>query len=215
MLKIKKIKHNVLNARYHQYEANIIAQAGQLSAVTVATNMAGRGTDIKLAKEAKELGGLHIIGTERHDSRRIDRQLRGRCSRQGDPGSSKFYVSLEDNLMRLFGSDKVITIMNKLGIKDNEAIEHKILNKSIEVAQKRIETQHFSIRKITLDFDNIINKHRNIIYQFRRNILFTENIQDIIFKILLENIINKITMLKQDNTINQFVNKLSKWINNI
>ena len=214
MLKINKIKHNVLNAKYHQYEANIIAQAGQFKAVTVATNMAGRGTDIKLEEGVEILGGLHIIGTERHDSRRIDRQLRGRCSRQGDAGSSKFYVSLEDNLMRLFGSDKIVTIMNTLGIKENEVIEHKILNKSIEMAQKRIEVQHFSARKITLDFDNIINKHRNIIYKFRRNILLTKNIQNIIFEILFESIINKITTLEKNSTINQFIDKLSKWINN-
>ena len=184
MLSIRKIPHNVLNAKNHQREAEIIAEAGQPGAVTVATNMAGRGTDIKLAPGVAELGGLHVIGSSRHDSRRIDRQLRGRCSRQGDPGSSKFYVSLEDNLMRLFGSDRIIKIFERFGLKEGDELQHPWLNKSIETAQKRVEQQHFGIRKRTLDFDDVMNKQREIIYGLRKDALLSENPHDVLFGII-------------------------------
>ena len=184
MLSIRKIPHNVLNAKNHQREAEIIAEAGRPGAVTVATNRAGRGTDIKLAPGVAELGGLHVIGSSRHDSRRIDRQLRGRCSRQGDPGSSKFYVSLEDNLMRLFGSDRIIKIFDRFGLKEGDELQHPWLNKSIETAQRRVEQQHFGIRKRTLDFDDVMNKQREIIYGLRKDALLSENPHDVLFGII-------------------------------
>ena len=184
MLTIRKIPHNVLNAKNHQREAEIIAEAGRPGAVTVATNMAGRGTDIKLAPGVAELGGLHVIGSSRHDSRRIDRQLRGRCSRQGDPGSSKFYVSLEDNLMRLFGSDRIIKIFDRFGLKEGDELQHPWLNKSIETAQRRVEQQHFGIRKRTLDFDDVMNKQREIIYGLRKDALLSKNPHDVLFGII-------------------------------
>ncbi|MCQ2379529.1 MAG: preprotein translocase subunit SecA [Victivallaceae bacterium] len=190
MLKIKGIPHNVLNAKNHQREAEIVAQAGQVGAVTVATNMAGRGTDIKLGSGVAELGGLHVIGSSRHDSRRIDRQLRGRCSRQGDPGSSKFYVSLEDNLMRLFGSDRIVKIFDKFGLEEGDELQHPWLNKSIETAQKRVEQQHFAIRKRTLDFDDVMNKQREIIYRLRKDALLSENPLDVLFGII-EQVVEK------------------------
>ena len=184
MLKMRNIPHNVLNAKNHAHEAEIVAKAGMPGAVTVATNMAGRGTDIKLGAGVAELGGLHVIGSSRHDSRRIDRQLRGRCSRQGDPGSSKFYVSLEDNLMRLFGSDRIVKIFDRFGLEEGDEIQHPWLNKSIETAQKRVEQQHFSIRKRTLDFDDVMNKQREIIYSLRRNALLSENPAEELFSIV-------------------------------
>ncbi len=183
MLKRKNIPHNVLNAKNHQREAEIVAMAGQPGAVTVATNMAGRGTDIKLGAGVAELGGLHVIGSSRHDSRRIDRQLRGRCSRQGDPGSSKFYVSLEDNLMRLFGSDRIIKIFDKFGLEENEELQHPWLNRSIETAQRRVEQHHFGIRKRTLEYDDVMNKQREIIYALRKDALLSENPADVLFGI--------------------------------
>ncbi len=194
MLKRKGIPHNVLNAKNHQYEADIVARAGQMGAVTVATNMAGRGTDIKLGEGIAALGGLYVIASERHDSRRIDRQLRGRCSRQGDPGRSKFYISLEDNLMRLFGSDRISSIMSKLGLADGEELQHPLLNRSIETAQKRVEQQHFSIRKRTLEFDDVMNKQREIIYGFRKEVLFSENPKDILLDIVDSEIRNNINL---------------------
>ena len=184
MLSMRKIPHNVLNAKNHQREAEIVANAGTPGAVTVATNMAGRGTDIKLAEGVAELGGLHVIGSSRHDSRRIDRQLRGRCSRQGDPGSSKFYVSLEDNLMRLFGSDRIIKIFERFGLEEGDELQHPWLNKSIETAQKRVEQQHFGIRKRTLDFDDVMNKQREIIYALRKDALLSETPHDVLFGII-------------------------------
>ena len=184
MLTIRKIAHNVLNAKNHQREAEIVANAGCPGAVTVATNMAGRGTDIKLAPGVAELGGLHVIGSSRHDSRRIDRQLRGRCSRQGDPGSSKFYVSLEDNLMRLFGSDRIIKIFDRFGLQEGDELQHPWLNKSIETAQRRVEQQHFGIRKRTLDFDDVMNKQREIIYALRKDALLSEKPHDVLFGII-------------------------------
>ncbi|QSH41728.1 preprotein translocase subunit SecA [Lentisphaerota bacterium ZTH] len=184
MLKRKNVPHNVLNAKNHQSEAEIVAMAGQRGAVTVATNMAGRGTDIKLSEGVDELGGLHVIGSSRHDSRRIDRQLRGRCSRQGDPGTSKFYVSLEDNLMRLFGSDRIVKIFDRFGIEEGEELQHPWLNKSIETAQKRVEQHHFSIRKRTLEFDDVMNKQREIIYGLRKDALTSEEPQEVLFEVV-------------------------------
>ena len=171
MLKIAKIPHEVLNAKNHAREAEIVALAGQKGAVTIATNMAGRGTDIKLGPGVKELGGLHVLGSERHESRRIDRQLRGRCSRQGDPGSSQFFISLEDNLMRLFGSQRISGIMERLGMKEGEVMEHRWLNKSVETAQRRVEQQHYAIRKRTLEFDDVMNKQRAVVYEQRGAVL--------------------------------------------
>ena len=171
MLKIAHIPHEVLNAKNHAREAEIVALAGQPGAVTIATNMAGRGTDIKLGAGVTELGGLHVIGSERHESRRIDRQLRGRCSRQGDPGSSQFFISLEDKLMRLFGSQKISGIMQRLGLKEGEVMEHKWLNRSVETAQRRVEQQHFAVRKRTLEYDDVMNKQRSVVYELRGRVL--------------------------------------------
>ncbi|HYQ56680.1 MAG TPA: preprotein translocase subunit SecA, partial [Draconibacterium sp.] len=177
MLKIKGIKHNVLNAKLHAREADIVAEAGQSGAVTIATNMAGRGTDIKLTEEVKKAGGLAIIGTERHDSRRVDRQLRGRAGRQGDPGSSQFYVSLEDDLMRLFGSDRISGVMDKLGLEEGEVIQHSMISKSIERAQKKVEENNFGIRKRLLEYDDVMNSQREVIYKKRRHALYGERLE--------------------------------------
>ena len=176
MLKMKNIKHNVLNAKMHQRESEIVAEAGKSGAVTIATNMAGRGTDIKLSKEVKAAGGLAIIGTERHESRRVDRQLRGRAGRQGDPGSSQFYVSLEDNLMRLFGSDRIAKLMDRMGLEEGEVIQHSMITKSIERAQKKVEENNFGIRKRLLEYDDVMNSQREVIYKRRRNALFGERL---------------------------------------
>lgn len=177
MLSIRKIKHQVLNAKLHQKEAEIVAEAGKPGTVTIATNMAGRGTDIKLTAESKEAGGLAIIGTERHESRRVDRQLRGRAGRQGDPGSSQFFVSLEDNLMRLFGSERMAKIMDRLGLKEGEVIQHSMMTKSIERAQRKVEENNFGIRKRLLEYDDVMNSQREIIYRRRRNALSGERIE--------------------------------------
>ena len=182
MLKREKIPHNVLNAKNHQFEAEIVARAGERGAVTIATNMAGRGTDIRLGDGVAELGGLHVIASERHDSRRIDRQLRGRCARQGDPGSSRFYVSLEDDLMRLFGSDRIAGLMEKFGLEEGEELSHPWLNRSIEGAQKKVEQQHYSIRKRTLQFDDVVNKQRRVIYGRRKEILQAEETGNLLFE---------------------------------
>jgi preprotein translocase subunit SecA len=186
MLGRQRIPHNVLNAKYHQREAEIVARAGQRGSVTIATNMAGRGTDIKLGEGVPGLGGLHVIGSERHEARRIDRQLRGRCARQGDPGSSRFYVSLEDDLMRLFGGGRIGNVMEKLGMKEGEALVHSWLNRSIETAQRRVEEHHFSIRKRTLEFDDVMNKQREVLYGFRNDIIHSENPRESIFDIIEE-----------------------------
>ena len=183
-LRKKGIKHKVLNAKYHELEAEIIADAGQLGAVTIATNMAGRGTDIKLADGVKELGGLKIIGTERHESRRIDNQLRGRAGRQGDPGESRFYISLEDNLLRLFGSEKLMGLFSALP--DGEQVEHKMLSNAIETAQKKIEGNNFGIRKNLLEFDRVNNEQREVIYKERRMVLDGENMRDTIYRMITE-----------------------------
>ncbi|MCK0132302.1 preprotein translocase subunit SecA [Flavobacteriaceae bacterium F08102] len=177
MLSIRKIPHNVLNAKLHKKEADIVAQAGKPGVVTIATNMAGRGTDIKLTDEVKAAGGLAIIGTERHDSRRVDRQLRGRAGRQGDPGSSQFYVSLEDNLMRLFASDRVAKMMDRLGLKEGEMIQHSMITKSIERAQKKVEENNFGIRKRLLEYDDIMNSQREVVYKRRRHALYGDRLQ--------------------------------------
>jgi len=176
MLNRKGIKHNVLNAKLHQKEADIVAEAGKAGAVTIATNMAGRGTDIKLGEGVKEAGGLAIIGTERHDSRRVDRQLRGRAGRQGDPGSSQFYVSLEDNLMRLFGSERIASIMDRLGLEEGEVIQHSMISKSIERAQKKVEENNFGIRKRLLEYDDVMNAQRDVIYKKRHHALFGDRL---------------------------------------
>jgi len=178
LLKRQGIEHNVLNAKFHDKEAEIVAQAGQRGAVTIATNMAGRGTDIVLGEGVPALGGLHIIGTERHESRRIDNQLRGRCGRQGDPGSSRFYLSLEDDLMRLFGSDNIAGIMEKLGIDEDEPIEHKLITRSIESAQKKVEARNFDIRKNVLEYDDVMNQQREVIYSQRHKVLMNDNLKE-------------------------------------
>ncbi|HNP06078.1 MAG TPA: preprotein translocase subunit SecA [Cyclobacteriaceae bacterium] len=177
MLQLKKIKHQVLNAKQHQKEAEVVAEAGKPGSVTIATNMAGRGTDIKLAPESKAAGGLAILGTERHESRRVDRQLRGRAGRQGDPGSSRFYVSLEDNLMRLFMPERIARIMDKLGLKEGEVISHSMVTNSIERAQKKVEENNFGIRKRLLEYDNVMNSQREVIYKRRKNALFGERLK--------------------------------------
>ena len=183
-LKKKGIPHKVLNAKFHELEAEIVADAGQKGAVTIATNMAGRGTDIKLGEGVKELGGLKIIGTERHESRRIDNQLRGRAGRQGDPGESRFFISLEDDLMRLFGSEKLMDMFNTLGIQEGEQIEHKMLSKAIERAQKKIETNNFGIRKNLLEYDQVNNEQREVIYAERRRVLDGENMRESVIKMI-------------------------------
>ena len=201
MLKRRGIKHNVLNAKFHELEAEIVAQAGIHDAVTIATNMAGRGTDIKLDDEARAAGGLKIIGTERHESRRIDNQLRGRSGRQGDPGESRFYISLEDDLMRLFGSERLMNVFNALGVEDGEQIEHKMLSSAIEKAQKKIEGNNFGIRKNLLEYDQVMNEQREIIYEERRRVLDGESMRDSIFHMMndyIENVVDMVVSPDQD-----------------
>ena len=195
MLRREGIQHKVLNAKFHELEAEIVADAGIHGAVTIATNMAGRGTDIKLDEEAKAAGGLKIIGTERHESRRIDNQLRGRSGRQGDPGESRFYISLEDDLMRLFGSEKMISMFNALGIPEGQEIEHKMLSKAIENAQKKIEGNNFGIRKNLLEYDQGNNEQREIIYAERRRVLDGESMRDVIYKMITDIVDNTVDMV--------------------
>jgi len=192
LIKRHGVKHQVLNAKFHEQEAEIVAAAGEIGAVTIATNMAGRGTDIKLGEGVVELGGLKIIGTERHESRRIDNQLRGRAGRQGDPGESRFFISLEDELMRLFGSDRIKTMLGALGIPDDEAIEHKMLSKAIENAQKKVEGNNFSTRKHLLDYDSVMNDQREIIYSERRKVLDGEDLRDQILNMVREVIVRMV-----------------------
>ena len=192
LLSRRNIIHSVLNAKHHQSEAEIVARAGQFAAVTIATNMAGRGTDIKLGTGVKEVGGLHVIGSERHDSRRIDRQLRGRCARQGDPGSSRFYVSLEDNLMRLFGSDRLASIMERMGLEEGEELSHSMLSRTIQGAQKRVEQQHFATRKRTLEYDDVMNKQRSSIYELRRNILLTDDTRELLLNYIYTAVMERV-----------------------
>ena len=192
MLKKRNIKHNVLNAKFHEMEADIVADAGLHGAVTIATNMAGRGTDIKLDDESRAAGGLLIVGTERHESRRIDNQLRGRSGRQGDPGESKFYISLEDDLMRLFGSERLMNVFNSLGVPEDQEIQHKLLSNAIENAQKKIENNNFGIRKNLLDFDQVMNDQREIIYAERLRVLNGENMRDAVYKMIADVVENSV-----------------------
>ena len=198
MLKRQGIKHNVLNVKFHELEAEIVKDAGIHGAVTIATNMAGRGTDIKLDDKAKEAGGLKIIGTERHESRRIDNQLRGRSGRQGDPGESRFYISLEDDLMRLFGSESLMNTFRKLGVAENEQIEHKMLSSAIEKAQKKIESNNYGIRKNLLEYDQVNNEQREIIYKERRRVLDGENMRDSVYKMIADFVDNTVDMCISD-----------------
>ena len=199
MLRRQGIQHNVLNAKFHELEAEIVAQAGQAGAVTIATNMAGRGTDIKLDDVAREAGGLKIIGTERHESRRIDNQLRGRSGRQGDPGESRFYISLEDDLMRLFGSERLMKIFTSLGVAENEQIEHKMLSNAIQKAQEKIEFNNFGIRKNLLDYDQVNNEQREIIYKERRQVMDGENMRDSIYKMITDIVDNTVDRCFSDD----------------
>ncbi len=199
MLRREGIPHNVLNAKFHELEAEIVAQAGQAGAVTIATNMAGRGTDIKLDDVARAAGGLKIIGTERHESRRIDNQLRGRSGRQGDPGESRFYISLEDDLMRLFGSERLMKIFTSLGVAENEQIEHKMLSNAIQKAQEKIEFNNFGIRKNLLDYDQVNNEQREIIYKERRQVLDGENMRDSIYKMITDIVDNAVDRCLSDD----------------
>src|SRR5258708_16407342 len=210
MLQMKKIKHNVLNAKQHQREAEIVAEAGKPGTVTIATNMAGRGTDIKLTPESRAAGGLAIIGTERHESRRVDRQLRGRSGRQGDPGTSKFYVSLEDSLMRLFMPERIARIMDRLGLKEGEVISHRMVTNSIERAQKKVEENNFGIRKRLLEYDNVMNSQREVIYKRRRNALFGERLQLDILNMLYDTCDDLVANAKAGESFEDFkVNLLS------
>ncbi len=241
MLKRAGIPHNVLNAKQHEREAEIVARAGQSGAVTIATNMAGRGTDIKLGegvvnidrsvilsgtaledrvdgkttlrdKLLAEPCGLHVIGSERHESRRIDRQLRGRCARQGDPGSSRFYISLEDDLMRLFGSDRIAGIMGRLGLEEGQQLEHKLLNRSIETAQRRVEQQNFSIRKRTLEYDDVMNRQRNVIYGFRGDIVRSHNVREHLLDIFSEVIEDRVAQWMGDVDDAEGVTAFMEWV---
>jgi preprotein translocase subunit SecA len=216
MLKREGIIHSVLNAKYHQQEAEIVARAGQRAAVTIATNMAGRGTDIKLGEGVQGLGGLHVVGTERHESRRIDRQLRGRCARQGDPGSSHFFISLEDDLMRLFGSDRIGKVMERIGFEENQELEHPWLNRSIQTAQKRVEQHNFQIRKRTLEYDDVMNKQREVIYGFRNEIIRADDVRDRLMDIMEEVVVTKVDENTKGGDFNAEqwnVRGLGDWVN--
>ena len=216
MLQQKGLVHNVLNAKYHQREAEIVAQAGQHGAITIATNMAGRGTDIKLGPGVAELGGLHVIGTERHEARRIDRQLRGRCARQGDPGSSHFFISLEDDLMRLFGSDRIVKVMERIGYEEGQELQHPLLNRSIESAQKRVEQQNFQIRKRVLEYDDVMNKQREVVYGFRNEILHSDDVRDRLMDVMEEVVVSKVqeeTALAGEDAHSWNPRPLADWVN--
>ncbi|RYD28185.1 MAG: preprotein translocase subunit SecA, partial [Verrucomicrobiaceae bacterium] len=215
MLKRAKIPHTVLNAKYHAQEAEIVSNAGQLGAVTVSTNMAGRGTDIKLGKGVHELGGLYVVGTERHESRRTDRQLRGRCSRQGDPGRSQFFISFEDDLMRNFAAaDRMTNMMERFGMKEGEALEHSWLNRSVETAQKRVEQRNYTGRKRVLDFDDVMNKQREVVYGYRNEVLTTETPRDLVNEIIDECISSKVNeyLTGRDENSEDY-NELLHWVN--
>jgi preprotein translocase subunit SecA len=203
-LKMRGIKHNVLNAKLHAREAEIVADAGVSGMVTIATNMAGRGTDIKLTAEVKKAGGLAIIGTERHESRRVDRQLRGRAGRQGDPGSSQFFVSLEDDLMRLFGSDRITGIMDKIGLKEGEMIQHSMITKSIERAQRKVEENNFGIRKRLLEYDDVMNSQREVIYKKRRHALFGERVEVDLLNTMYDVIENLVSEYQENGMFEEF-----------
>ncbi len=215
MLKKAGIVHSVLNAKYHQQEAEIVARAGQRGSVTIATNMAGRGTDIKLGTGVPDLGGLHVLATERHEARRIDRQLRGRCARQGDPGSSHFFLSLEDDLMRLFGSDRIVKLMERLGQEENQELEHPLLNRSIQTAQKRVEQHNFQARKRTLEYDDVMNKQREVIYGFRNEIILGHDVRDRLMDIMEEVVLDKVTQFTNNEVDAREWNirGLADWVN--
>jgi preprotein translocase subunit SecA len=215
MLKREGIIHSVLNAKYHQQEAEIVARAGQRGSVTIATNMAGRGTDIKLGPGVADLGGLHVIGTERHEARRIDRQLRGRCARQGDPGSSHFFIGLEDDLMRLFGSDRIVKYMERMGLEEGQELEHPLLNRSIEQAQKRVEQHNFQIRKRTLEYDDVMNKQREVVYGFRNEIIHAAEVRDRLMDIMEEVVIQKVEQFTndEDDQHQWNIRGLADWVN--
>ncbi len=210
-LQLRKIPHQVLNAKLHQKEAEIVAEAGRPGQVTIATNMAGRGTDIKLREGVKEAGGLAIIGTERHDSRRVDRQLRGRAGRQGDPGSSQFYVSLEDNLMRLFGSERIAKMMDRMGHKEGEVIQHSMISKSIERAQKKVEENNFGIRKRLLEYDDVMNKQRDVIYKRRKNALFGDHLKYDISNMIFDVAQSIVTTAKNEGSYKEFEYEIIKY----
>ncbi|MGN0157498.1 MAG: SEC-C metal-binding domain-containing protein, partial [Lachnospiraceae bacterium] len=214
LLNKQGIPHKVLNAKFHELEAEIVAEAGIHGNVTIATNMAGRGTDIKLDDEAKAAGGLKIIGTERHESRRIDNQLRGRSGRQGDPGESKFYISLQDDLMRLFGSERLINMFNALGIPENQEIEHKTLSNAIESAQKKIEGNNFGIRKNLLEYDQVMNEQREIIYAERRRVLDGESMRDVIYKMITDIVENTVdAVIGEENNAQEWnLNELNSLL---
>ena len=214
-LKKEGLIHSVFNAKYHQQEAEIVARAGQRGAITIATNMAGRGTDIKLGEGVAAVGGLHVLGTERHESRRIDRQLRGRCSRQGDPGSSHFFISLEDDLMRLFGSDRIVKLMERMGLEEGEELKHGLLNRSIQQAQKRVEGHNFQQRKRTLEYDDVMNKQREVIYGFRNEIINSDDVRDRLMDIIEEVVILKIEEFTSADadTSEWRVRSLADWVN--
>ena len=211
MLGIRKVPHNILNAKLHKKESDIVAEAGKSGQVTIATNMAGRGTDIKLSKEVIDLGGLAIIGTERHDSRRVDRQLRGRSGRQGDPGSSQFYVSLEDNLMRLFGSEKIAKMMDRMGLEEGEVIQHSMITKSIERAQKKVEENNFGIRKRLLEYDDVMNAQREVIYKRRYNSLFGDRLRIDIANMIYDTCENIVVRNKETNDYKNFEFELIRF----
>jgi preprotein translocase subunit SecA len=215
MLKKEGLIHSVLNAKYHQQEAEIVARAGQRSSVTIATNMAGRGTDIKLGEGVPGVGGLHVLGTERHEARRIDRQLRGRCSRQGDPGSSHFFISLEDDLMRLFGSDRIAKMMEKIGFEEGDELRHPWLNRSIQSAQKKVEQHNFQIRKRTLEYDDVMNKHRQVIYDFRNDIINNNDVRDRLMDIMEEVVVEKVTQFTnaEPEHTEWKTRQLADWVN--
>ncbi len=215
MLKKEGLIHSVLNAKFHQSEAEIVARAGQRGAITIATNMAGRGTDIKLGPGVAEVGGLHVLGTERHESRRIDRQLRGRCSRQGDPGSSHFFISLEDDLMRLFGSDRIVKLMERMGLEEGEELKHGLLNRSIQQAQKRVEGHNFQQRKRTLEYDDVMNKQREVIYGFRNEIINSDDVRDRLMDIIEEVVVLKVEQFTStDSDANEWkIRQLADWVN--
>ena len=215
MLKKAGIVHAVLNAKFHQQEAEIVARAGQRGSVTIATNMAGRGTDIKLGAGVPDAGGLHVIGTERHEARRIDRQLRGRCARQGDPGSSHFFIGLEDDLMRLFGSDRIVKIMERMGLEEGQELEHPLLNRSIENAQKRVEQHNFQIRKRTLEYDDVMNKQREVIYGFRNEIIHSDDVRDRLMDVMEEVVLQQVEEFTSATAdIQEWnVRGLADWVN--
>jgi preprotein translocase subunit SecA len=215
MLKLQKIPHTVLNAKYHMQEAEIVARAGLRGSVTISTNMAGRGTDIKLGEGVADVGGLYVIGTERHESRRIDRQLRGRCARQGDSGISRFYVSFEDDLMRNFGaSDRMTKIMETFGLKEGEELEHPWLNKSVETAQKRVEQRNYMIRRRTLEFDDVMNQQREVIYGYRQEVMDSENPRDLVFEVIDEMVPKKVAeYLEQNDSEEPDRAGLLNWVN--